>query len=246
MKLLNLTAISALALLVLASCNNKNNRDARYQEKDIIAFTPGMYTGTLPCDTCSGILTYLTFDTDSTVTLAAIYDDDYGTVIIDYGTWRQQDSILTTNLSKSRRNFIVKSDSEIATRTSRDTDSRTLKREKSYVAAYFNGTFIDDRANNDSQTLMIRALSDTEAQVDISSSRGADKGCAFSGKGKVVNNQILVPMKDVSPSLTSTMIIRPDGDNEMVVSAGEWRYRNELNTFCKDNGTLAGHYKRAD
>ena len=205
-----------------------------------------MYIGTLPCDTCSGILTYLTFETDSTVTLAAIYEDDYGTVITDYGTWTQNDSILSTNLSKSKRNFVVKSDSEIATLTSRNSDSRKLKREKSYVAAYFNGTYMDDKSDNNSQTLMIRSLSDTEAQVDISSSRGADKGCAFSGTGKVVNNQIIIPMKDVSPSFTGNLIIRPDGDDKMVVSAGEWRNRNELNTFCKDNGTLAGHYKRVD
>ncbi|MFH6965273.1 copper resistance protein NlpE N-terminal domain-containing protein [Flavobacterium plurextorum] len=75
----------------------------------------GMYIGTLPCADCGGILTYITFNTNGTISKTTSYQDNDGTSETEYGIFILKDKIVTVTIGKDQSEFyLIKSDSVIA------------------------------------------------------------------------------------------------------------------------------------
>lgn len=257
MKTKGLIKLATFAALTagIASCGNKNN--AEVSNEEILPDYMCLFQGTLPCADCLGIETKVTFNPDSTVAITRMYLDSDGTSETEYGTWTYQDSLFTV---ETRSNdsvpttetiyFKILPESEIAL-VGEDKVVKSpyvLLKKQPMTAKSFEGTYTlgGEEKGSYQQTLTIKAAEKDLLDVTIAQTGGKGKGCEFSGKGQIVNNQIEIKLKTVNPEMNGTLVIRPlDDESGVNVFTSRFDDRYELMNFCGGGGSLAGDYVKA-
>lgn len=251
-KLIQFTAISILSAS-LVGCGQKdkhNNGEADIVPTDYLC----LFQGTLPCGDCPGIETKVTFMPDSTAAITRLYLDSDGTSETEYGTWSYQDSTftVTTNSNDSipvqeTVNFKILPDEQIALIGEDQIikAENVLLKKQPFTIKDFEGEYVlgETAKGAYSQTLSISAAGNNTAQITIAQSGGKGKGCNFSGKGHLINNQIEVDLKEINPELNATMVIRMNNEKDGVnLFTSKFDQRYDLMYFCGGGGSLAGDY----
>lgn len=234
-----------LSVVALCGCNNKA---AQTSEPVDITNNMGMYSATLPCADCPGIVTHLTLNADSTAALTSLYMDADNTSETVNGSWSFADSVFTVKTADGNTLMykLVSADQLAQVGETKEVkEEYMLKKEAEMLADNFVGTYNygSDEKGAYKQTLTITKVDDRNVEVAIAQTGGAGKGCEFKGQGKIVNNQIEINLKDVNPDMKSVMTIRPttNGDG-MNVFTSKFDDHNDLMFFCGGGGSLAGDY----
>lgn len=238
-----------LALTVVA-CTEKKTET----KKTDVKMVSGMFVGELPCADCPGILTHVTFDKDGKVAITSLYEDrgDYSQT--EWGTWKFNDGLIRVALPSDSAFYLVKSDSLIAcvNNQGKEVDSALRKnylltKQKEMDVRSFEGDYWwrGDSIKGYKQKLQIKRKGEEEAEVIISFS-GAKKGCTFTGKGKVINDQIEIPLHESTLEFKSVMVVRFIKDNVISISTSREADRENLAYYCGGGGSLAGEYERAE
>ena len=246
MKRSILLCLSALFLMFFGiACGSSS------AQKSFMTGFEGMYVGELPCADCPGILTHITFNTDSTVALTSLYYDSDETSLTEWGSWQVNNNLLRVTLEDgSTRFFIQKTDSLVEMTDSMGVSSEQLsahyllKKEEEKMAKDFVGHYVQgDLAVKGSylQRLDVEYINDTQVSVSITF-EGAGKGCNFVGEGSIVNNQIEVDLSTHHEKFKSTMVIRFTGDQVLLVAPSKFEDRYDLMYFCGGGGSLCGDY----
>ena len=92
---------------------------------------------------------------------------------------------------------------------------------------------------------IIKAFLEDAGYTVVLAADGMEEGCTFNANGKIVNDQIEVPLQTANPDLKSTMVIRSTGAEGMNVFTSRAADKNDLGLFCSDGKTLAGDYVKA-
>lgn len=244
MKRFSLFVVSLFMLAALAACSKAPKNDTPPQ---------GMYTGTIPCADCAGIKYAVTFNPDGTVVDTSLYENTDGASLSEAGTWKMEKGIVTVTFPFDTKYFIVKSPDAIemtnkeGKRSESMSEQYTLKKVQPKVASDFSGRYKlsgEPMLNGNVQTLTI--LGNAENGVTVSfAADGMEEGCTFNANGKIVNDQIEVPLQTANPDLKSTMVIRSTGAEGMNVFTSRAADKNDLGLFCSDGKTLAGDYVKA-
>lgn len=212
----------------------------------------GLYAGQLPCADCPGIDTKLTFFSDSTVAITAVYLEGDGTSFTEKGTWSIANGLLKTSIDNYNYYYKRLSDTEIVMTDSLGEESANLgdfyklSKQNPLTSSAFEGEFaLGDTtlANGYVQNLYIKALGDNRVAVTISS-EGAGKGCEFDAEGRIINDQIEIALNTKHTAMNSTMTIRFVEDGKLSVFSSEFDDRYDLMYFCGGGGSLAGEYSR--
>lgn len=254
MKTKGLIQFAAVALLSvgLAACNNKNKQNG---EQDVLPTDYlCLFQGTLPCADCPGIETKVTFMPDSTAAITRLYLDSDGTSETEYGTWSYQDSTFVVKTSSNDSvpvqetlSFKVLPDEQIALIGEDNIvkSENVLLKKQPLTIKNFEGSYTQggEEKGAYAQTLTIAASENNEVLVTIAQTGGKGKGCEFTGKGRIINNQIEVDLQQVNPEMSSTMVIRPTNEgNGLNVFTSKFDERYDLMYFCGGGGSLAGDY----
>ena len=105
----------------------------------------------------------------------------------------------------------------------------------------FEGSYIDNPDKTGYwQRLVIKRLTDSSYSVDITFG-GAEKGCNFTGKGKLGNGRIEIDLSTVKPGSEAIMVIEKNADT-MSVSTTDFEKRFDLMYFCGGGASLMGDY----
>lgn len=241
---------ASLSLGLLASCNEKKQENKQEEVKMV----SGMFTGKLPCADCPGILTHVTFYKNGHVAITSLYEDRGNYPATETGTWKFDDGLIRVALPSDSVFYRVKSDSVIAMVNKQGKEADTalakhylLRKQSEMDAKAFEGEYwlggVGETAKGYRQKLVVRKLSDNEAEVTISF-MGAQKGCTFTGQGKVVNDQIEIPLDKINPDFKSVMVLRFMNNHQLAVTTSREDQRTDLNYFCGGGASLAGNYQK--
>ena len=141
---------------------------------------------------------------------------------------------------------IVMTDSK-GKRDAADVQAYTLTKVKPKVASDFAGRYRlsgDAAANGYTGVLTIAGTAQDGVTVDISAD-GVEEGCTFNAHGKVINDQIEIPLQSANPGMNSTLVIRSDVPDVMNVSTSNAGDSEDMALFCSGGKTLAGDYVKA-
>lgn len=216
----------------------------------------GMFAGVLPCADCPGISTHVTFWKDGKVAVTSLYQDRGDFSDTEWGKWKQDGSLIRVAMPHDSLYYRIKSDSVIAMvdRQGKEVDSTLrdhylLRKEPELNIHDFHGDYwLDNKDEQDKgyiQNLSIQPLSDTEANVTVSYSKGS-KGCTFVGKGTLVNNQLEVPLDKVDAGLKSTLVVRFIRNRVVSISTSRQADIKDLASFCTGGMSLLGTYTKQD
>lgn len=242
-----LGSILSAAVALFNACGGSSKSSSSFD-----AGFEGLYTGQLPCADCPGIDTKITFFSDSTVAITAVYLEGDATAFTEKGTWTISNGLLKTTVDNYNYYYKKLSDSEILMTDSLGQESENLgehyklKKQEPLTSANFEGTFVmgdTTLENGYLQNLNIKALGDRKVMVSISS-EGAGKGCEFDAEGIIINDQIEVALNAKHSAMSSTMTIRFTSENNLTVFSSEFDDRYDLMYFCGGGGSLAGDYLR--
>lgn len=243
---------ASLGLWFFSSCNEKKQENKQEEVKMV----SGLFTGELPCADCPGILTHVTFDKNGQVAITSLYEDRGNFPDTETGTWKFDKGLIRIGLSTSDSVFyLVKSDSVIAmvNREGKEVDSALRKnylltKQPEMDAKAFEGEYWlegdGEKTKGYRQKMVVKKLSDKEAEVTISF-MGAQKGCTFTGKGKVINDQIEIPLDKVNPDFKSVMVVRFMKNHQLAVTTSREDTLTDLAYFCGGGTSLAGQYEKA-
>lgn len=235
-----------LAVLAVA-CTEK-----RETKKEVVKMVSGMFAGELPCADCPGILTHVTFDKDGKVAVTSQYEDRGNYSETEWGTWRFSDGLIRVALPSDSVYYLVKSDTMIAqvNKEGKEVDSALRKnylltKQKEMDFRSFEGDYWweGEHGKGYKQKLEIKRSGDMEVEVIISFS-GAKKGCTFTGKGTIINDQIEIPLHQAVAGFHSVMVLRFVKDDVIHISTSRESDRENLAYFCGGGGSLAGDYER--
>lgn len=241
---------ASLGLCLFSSCNEKK-QDHKQEEVKMVS---GMFTGELPCADCPGITTHITFDKNGQVAITSLYEDRGNFPTTETGTWKFDNGLIRIALPSDSVFYRVKSDSVIAmvNRAGKEVDSALRKNylltkqpemdTKAFEGDYWLGG-VGENAKGYRQKLVIKKLSDRDAEVTISF-MGAQKGCTFTGRGKVINDQLEIPLDKVNSDFRSVMVIRFLKNNHLAVTTSREDELTNLAYFCGGGGSLAGEYQK--
>lgn len=258
MKKNNLFKAVALVVLsgAIAACGGKK---AEVKAEDNLTDYMGMFVGTLPAADCPGILTHVTLGDDSLAAVTRLYLDSDETSETDYGKWSYQDSVFTVTTTSNdsvpveeTSFYRIMPDNSIVMvgdKTQAVNPLYTLKKEAALTSDSFVGSYNQGGEEKGAyvQTLTIAKNEDGTLSVNVAQTGGKGKGCEFTGKGHLVNNQIEVNLKEVNPDLKGVMVIRPLNEgNGMNVFTSKFDDRYDLMFFCGGGGSLAGDYIKAE
>lgn len=244
MKRFSLFLVSLFMLAALAACNKASKDNTPPQ---------GMYTGTIPCADCAGIRYAITFNPDGTVVDTSLYENTDGTSLSELGTWKMENGIVTASFPFDTKYFIVQSPDaiEMTNREGKRSESMaeqyTLKKMTPKVASDFSGRYKlsgEPMLNGNTETLTIMGNAQNGVTVSFAAD-GMEEGCSFNAEGKIVNDQIEVPLQTANPDLKSTMVIRSTGPEAMNVYTSKANDKDDLGLFCSSGKTLAGDYVKA-
>ena len=245
-KLLGITTF--LLVLLISACSGKK------ETMNFEAGFTGMYVGEIPCASCPGILTHATFFDDNKVAITSLYYDSDDTSETEWGTWEVNGKILTVHMPFDDSRYYVRLSDEVIMMTdSLGTPSETLAKhyeltkEECLKAEAFAGHYLmgeEEDVDAYRQNMIVTPIDDSTVNVVINS-EGAGKGCAFTGKGVIINNQIELELNDQHEKMNSIMVIRFTNDpNVLNVFTSTFDDRYDLMYFCGGGGSLAGDYER--
>ncbi|EEO27546.2 copper resistance protein NlpE [Oxalobacter paraformigenes] len=244
MKRFSLFLMGLFMVGILAACSDSSRDNTPPQ---------GMYAGTIPCADCPGIKTAVTFNQDGSVVETQLYENTDGASLSQVGTWKMDKGIVTVTFPFDTQYFIVKSADSIemtnkeGKRSETMADQYILKKVKPKVASDFSGRYRlagDQMLAGSGETLTI--LGNAQNGVTVSfAADGVEEGCTFNGQGKIVNDQIEIPLQTVNPDLKSTLVIRSTGPDTMNVFTSKADDQNDMALFCSNGKTLAGDYVKA-
>lgn len=243
-----LVGLFLLAMIGVA-CTEKKTET----KKNDVKMVSGMFVGELPCADCPGILTHVTFDKDGKVAITSLYEDRGNYSETEWGTWKFDDGLIRVALPSDSAFYLVKSDSLIAQvdKQGKEVNSALRKnyllaKQKEMDAKAFEGEYWlgGESGKGYKQKLEIKKKGDWEAEVIISFT-GATKGCTFTGRGKVINDQIDIPLHESDAQFNSVMIVRFVKDDVIGISTAREADLKNLAYFCGGGASLAGEYERA-
>lgn len=245
MKRLSLFLLSLFMLAILAACGKSAKNEIPPQ---------GMYAGTLPCADCPGIRTRITFNQDGSVIETRLYENTDGTSLSEEGTWKMDKGIVTVTFPFETQYFTVKSADAIemtdkdGKRSEALSEQYTLKKVTPKVASDFAGRYRlagDQMLDGSGETLTI--LGNAQDGVTVAfSADGIEEGCTFNGHGKIVNDQVEIPLQTVNPDLKSTLVIRSTSPDSMNVFTSRANDKDDLGLFCTNGKTVAGDYVKVN
>lgn len=210
----------------------------------------GMYVGTLPCKDCPAIRTAITFRQDGSAIETQLFSQGDMSSLSQGGGWTMDQGIVTVSLPFVTQYYRVSSpDTIIMTdsdgKIAADAGAYTLTKVKPKVASDFAGRYrLSGNANDTAGVLTIAGTAQDGVTVDISAD-GVEEGCTFNARGKVVNDQIEIPLQTANPGMNSTLVIRSDVPDVMNVSTSNAGDSEDLALFCSGGKTLAGDYVKA-
>ena len=213
----------------------------------------GMYVGTLPCKDCPAIRTAITFRQDGSAIETQLFSQGDVASLSQGGGWTMDQGIVTVSLPLQTQYFRVSSPEAIVMTDSKgkvdaaDVQAYTLTKVKPKIASDFAGRYRlsgDASANGYTGVLTIAGTAQDVVTVDISAD-GIEEGCTFNAQGKVVNDQIEIPLQSVNPGADGTLVIRSDVPDVVSVSASRAGDNEDLALFCSGGKTLAGDYVKA-
>lgn len=246
---INLVVGLFLLAVFAVACTEKKETN-----KEVVKMVSGMFAGVLPCADCPGISTHVTFDKDGKVAVTSLYEDRGNYSETEWGTWKFSDGLIRVALPSDSLFYLVKSDTLIAmvNNQGKEVDSALRKhylltKQKEMDARSFEGDYWwgGENGKGYKQKLEIKRTGDTEVDVIISFS-GALKGCTFTGKGKIINDQIEIPLHEAEANIHSTMVLRFVKDDVINISTTREADRDNLAYFCGGGASLAGDYERAN
>lgn len=250
MKKRLLYGIASFSLILLLGACGGNKKDTK-------GFDPnfsGYYTGQLPCADCVGIKTKASFFGDNKVAITSQYIDTDSTSTTEWGTWELDGKLLKALMPNQETYYYQQlSDSVIQMTDSLGESSDQLaefyklKKQVPLNAQNFLGSYAMDFGNEPGayqQYLLVEPIDGLTDAVQVSfSSEGAGKGCEFTGKGRIINDQIEVSLNDQHDKMKSTMVIRfVDKEKTLFVFTSNFDDRYDLMYFCGGGGSLAGNY----
>lgn len=248
MKQCNLLGITTLLLvLLLSACGGKN--ETGNFEKGF----EGTYVGLLPCASCPGISTHATFFDDNKVAITSLYYDSDDTSQTEWGTWEVNGKILTATMPyETTYHYVQLSDEVIMMTDSVGTPSENLAenyqltKETPFTSSDFEGHYVmGDIEDADAyvQNLIVTPIDANTVNIVINS-KGAGKGCEFTGKGIIINNQIELDLSEQHEKMDSTMVIRfaLDEEDTLFLFTSTFDDRYDLMYFCGGGGSLTGNY----
>ncbi len=213
----------------------------------------GMYVGTLPCKDCSPIRTAITFREDGSAIETQLFSQGDVSSLSQGGGWTMDQGIVTVSLPLVTQYYRVSSPDAIVMTDSKgkrdaaDVQAYTLTKVKPKVASDFAGRYRlsgDAAANGYTGVLTIAGTAQDGVTVDISAD-GVEEGCTFNAHGKVINDQIEIPLQSANPGMNSTLVIRSDVPDVMNVSTSNAGDSEDMALFCSGGKTLAGDYVKA-
>lgn len=210
----------------------------------------GMYVGTLPCKDCPAIRTAITFRQDGSAIETQLFSQGDMSSLSQGGGWTMDQGIVTVSLPFVTQYYRVSSPDTIVMTDSdgniaADAGAYTLTKVKPKVASDFAGRYrLSGNANDTAGVLTIAGTAQDGVTVDISTD-GVEEGCTFNARGKVVNDQIEIPLQTANPGMNSTLVIRSDVPDVMNVSTSNAGDSEDLALFCSGGKTLAGDYVKA-
>lgn len=212
----------------------------------------GMYVGTLPCKDCSPIRTAITFRQDGSAIETQLFSQGDVSSLSQGGGWTMDQGIVTVSLPLQTQYYRVSSPDAIvmtdsAGKIAADAGAYTLTKVKPRVASDFAGRYRlsgDAVANGYAGVLTIAGTAQDGVTVDISAD-GVEEGCTFNAHGKIINDQIEIPLQSANPGMNSTLVIRSDVPDVMNVSTSNAGDSEDLALFCSGGKTLAGDYVKA-
>ncbi len=243
-------AMAAVLGLALAACTTGDN--GRHAPSACM----GMYSATLPCADCPGIVTHVSIEPDHTAAVTRLYLDSDNTSETNYGRWTYQDGRFTvTTVSDDPvpdteiLAFITLPENRIALADDDNgiRENYIFDKAKPMTVADFTGTYRQGDTDKGAygQNLVIAPAANGNVSVSITQTGGKGKGCDFRGEGRIVNDQIEVKLKTQHPGLDAVMVIRPLPEgNGLNVFSSKFDQRYDLMYFCGGGGTLAGDYVR--
>ncbi len=212
----------------------------------------GMYVGTLPCKDCSPIRTAITFRQDGSAIETQLFSQGDVSSLSQGGGWTMDQGIVTVSLPFQTQYYRVSSPDAIvmtdsAGKIAADAGAYTLTKVRPRVASDFAGRYRlsgDAAANGYAGVLTIAGTAQDGVTVDISAD-GIEEGCTFNAHGKIINDQIEIPLQSANPGMNSTLVIRSDVPDVMNVSTSNAGDSEDLALFCSGGKTLAGDYVKA-
>ena len=223
--------LGVLIVAILYSCYNIN-------QQTMI----GQYAGEIYSNSEMGGYLILSLNDNNNCALTAHFYDSDDTFSTQRGKW-----------SKSGKEVTLAFDTCTIKATVEDADKLKivafgnkgfLERESPTPKTAFIGTYnlsgVGDKVGF-KQSMKISDGKEDYLLVSFSSTDSKDE-TLFVHKGKVVNNQIELSLRELNAEMNSTMVIRFEADNELNVSTSDFEQRYDLQYFCKGGGTLAGLY----
>lgn len=225
------TIISIIIIGALSACNN-------FKQEPMA----GQYAGEIYSDNEMGGYLVLSFNGDDSCALTSHFYDSDDTFSTQKGKWSQNNQKLTLTFDTCiiKANIVDTNKLEITAFGSKG----ILEREVPLTKSAFIGKYILSGMDGEGGFEQFLTIADGgQDYLLISFSSTDNKGeILFKHKGKIVNNQIDIPLKELNKQMTSTMIIRIEADNEINVSTSDFDQRYDLQYFCKGGGSLAGVY----
>ncbi len=241
MKRFSLFLLSLFTLAILAACSKSAKNET---------LPHGMYAGTLPCADCPGIRTAITFNQDGSAVETQLYENTDGASLSQGSTWKMDKGVVAVSFPFDTQYFVVKSADAIemtdkdGKRSETLSEQYTLKKVMPKVASDFAGRYRlagDRMLDGNGGTLAI--LDNAQNGVTVTfSTDGVEEGCTFNGQGKIVNDQIEIPMQTINPNLKSTLVIRSTSPDSVNVFTSRADDKNDLGLLCTNSKTLAGNY----
>lgn len=248
-KIKSLIALSGI-IFVQAACSNIGQEQTERQQVKPKQFL-GMYQGLFPCADCPGIEVNLRLRQDSSFIETFLYQDSNGISATEQGRWERKDSLLILLVPPNQQKtaYWIKTDSTLVMLQQDKKEIRgplaafyILAKIEPIAPASFSGNYLAGEKGKGAKKLVLTYISKGNFSVAISS-EGEEKDCNFKGKGKLVNDQILVPLKEVNAALDGVMSIRLKNGRAEVFAA-DFGHRSDLVFFCNGKYSLAGDYKK--
>lgn len=258
-------------LVILSSLLVLGGLTACHSSSDTGAAPEGMYTGILPCENCAGIKTAITFNKDGSVIETQLYENTDGDSLSQAGTWQMNKGIITATFPFAMQYFVVTSPDTIEMTNEKGESVKNMSKQYTLTkmtpktASFFtgrykpsaakstnpgnqpasNGTASSQTANNNAPVMTIMGNSQDGVNVSFTT-EGVKEGCTINAQGKVVNDQIEIPLQSVNPKLQSTLVIRSTGPQIMNVFTSRAKDKNDLGLLCTNGQVVGGDYVKAD
>lgn len=224
---------------IVFSCSNN----------DQITGLSGMYVGNICYNTALGMVSHITFEKSGRLAATVRDFDDENINITTYGMWKFEKGVVCISIAGNTLYCKQLSLDEVVMtdRSGRPKEWGNSQcvffREDKKLSSHFSGIYTLEGCEEDGyiQTLHLKPITGDSLEVNISFT-GAMKGCEFTGKGYIINNQIEVDLSDYGSHIASTMVLNELDDNKISIITSRYEDRFDLTFFCGNGASLGGRY----